>query len=126
MPPPWGTYKDESNIYSETRKAKSEKIGNIFNLHDGLHCCHLNAASIQAKDWKFKQGCALAAPGDLWHLTFALRRLENLHCCIQIMCWAPWILQFQSTNLHSIFLRAQPCLSVLYCKMKNLLNQKLV
>ena len=64
-------------FYSETRKAKSEKIGNIFNLHEGLHYCHLNAASIQAKDWKFKQGCALAAPGDLWRLTFALRRLKK-------------------------------------------------
>ena len=24
------------------------------------------------------QGCTLAEPGGLWHLTFALKRLENL------------------------------------------------
>ena len=47
-------------------------------------------------------GCALAEPGGPWHPTFALGRLENL------ICWAPKILQFQSTGLLSIFLRAQP------------------
>ena len=57
------------------------------------------------------QGCALAEAGGPWHLTFALGRLENLRFFIQIICWAPWILQFQSTGLPSIFLRAQPCLS---------------
>ena len=55
------------------------------------------------------QGCALAEPGGPWRLTFALGRLENLRFFIQIICWAPWILQFQSTGLPSIFLRAQPC-----------------
>ena len=62
----------------------------------------------QAKDCKFKQGCALAAPGGLWRLTFALGRLENLYFLIQIIYWAPWILRFQSTRFPSIFLRAQP------------------
>ena len=56
------------------------------------------------------QGCALAEPGGPWRLTFALGRLGNLRFFIQIICWAPWILQFQSTGLPSIFLRAQPCL----------------
>ena len=60
---------------------------------------------------KFDQGCALAEPGGPWCLTFALGRLENLRFFIQIICWAPWILQFQSTGLPSIFLRAQPCLT---------------
>ena len=55
------------------------------------------------------QGCALAEPGGPWRLTFALGRLENLRFFIQIICWAPWILQFQSTGPPSIFLRAQPC-----------------
>ena len=55
------------------------------------------------------QGCALAEPGGPWRLTFALGRLENLRFFIQIICWAPQILQFQSTGLPSIFLRAQPC-----------------
>ena len=55
------------------------------------------------------QGCALAEPGGPWHLTFALGWLENLRFFIQIICWAPWILQVQSTGLPSIFLRAQPC-----------------
>ena len=54
------------------------------------------------------QGCALAEPGGPWRLTFALRRLANLRFFIQIIRWAPWILQFQSTGLPSIFLRAQP------------------
>ena len=55
------------------------------------------------------QGCALAEPGGPWRLTFALGPLENLRFFIQIICWAPWILQFQSTGPPSIFLRAQPC-----------------
>ena len=57
------------------------------------------------------QGCALAEPGSPWCLTFAAGRLENRRFFIQIICWAPWILQVQSTGLPSIFLRAQPCLS---------------
>ena len=48
------------------------------------------------------QGSALAEPGGSWHLTFVLRRLENLSFFIEIICWAPWIW------LPSIFLRAQP------------------
>ena len=35
------------------------------------------------------QGCALAVPGGPWHLTFALRWLENFRFFIQIICWAP-------------------------------------
>ena len=35
------------------------------------------------------QGCALAEPGGPRHITFALRRLENLRFFIQIICWAP-------------------------------------
>ena len=42
---------------------------------------------------------------------FYPRRLKNLRFFIQIICWAPWILQLQSTGLPSIFLRAQPCIS---------------
>ena len=53
------------------------------------------------------QGWALAECGGPWRQTFALRRLENLRFFIQIMCWAPWILQVQR-GLPSIFLRAQP------------------
>ena len=54
------------------------------------------------------QGCALAEPSGPWRLTFALGGLENLTFFIQIICWAPWISQFQSSGLPSIFLRAQP------------------
>ena len=54
------------------------------------------------------QGCALAEPRGPWGLTFALGRLGNLSFLIQIICWAPLILQFQSTGLPSIFLRTQP------------------
>ena len=52
--------------------------------------------------------CTLAEPGGLWRLTFALGRLENLGFFIQIIYWAPWISQLQSTGLPSIFLRVQP------------------
>ena len=44
----WGTHKDESNIYSETRNgqiAKSPKIGNVFNLHKSFTGRQLNATS---------------------------------------------------------------------------------
>ena len=61
------------------------------------------------------QGCALAEPGGPWRLTFSLGRLENLRFFIPIICWAPQILQFQSTGLPSIFLRAQPWTHVMLC-----------
>ena len=54
------------------------------------------------------QGCALAERGGLWRLTSSLGQLGNLSFFIQIICWAPQILQFQSTGLPSIFLRARP------------------
>ena len=54
------------------------------------------------------QGCALAEPGGPWRLTFAYGRLDYLRFFMQIICWAPYISQFQSTGLPSIFLRAQP------------------
>ena len=52
------------------------------------------------------QGCGLAEPCGPWRLTFVLRRLENLCFFIEIICWAHWISQVQSTGLPSIFLRA--------------------
>ena len=55
------------------------------------------------------QGCALTEPGGSWCLTFALGQLANLSFLIKIICWAPKILQVQSTRLPSILLRAQPC-----------------
>ena len=39
-----------------------------------------------------------------WHLTFAFGRIENLGFLIEIICWASWISQVQSTGLPSIFL----------------------
>ena len=59
---------------------------------------------------KHYQGCALVEPGGPWRLTFALGRLENLRFFIKIICWAPWILQVQSTGLPLIFVKAQPCI----------------
>ena len=57
------------------------------------------------------QGWALVAPGDPWHLAFALGQLGGFFFfhILRSICWAPWISQFQSTVLPSIFLRAQPC-----------------
>ena len=57
----------------------------------------------------YSQGCALAEPGGLWCLTFVLGQLESLGFFIEIICWAHWILQVQSTGPPSIFSRAQPC-----------------
>ena len=55
------------------------------------------------------KGCSLVAPGDHWCLTFALGQTENLTFFIQIIYWAPQILQVQSNGLPSIiFLTAQP------------------
>ena len=101
------------------------------NSFSWIACCLFNIASSAVKEVFFRaatiialytefvlamltfdlvdQGCALAEPGGPWRLTFALGRLENLRFFIQIIWWAPWILQFQSTGLPSIFLRAQPC-----------------
>ena len=62
----------------------------------------------------FTQGCAPAEPGGPWRPTFALVQLENERSFIQIICWAPWILQVQSTGLPSIFNRARPCLRFYY------------
>ena len=73
-----------------------------FQLHPDLYCYFKVLLSYQ--------GCALAELSGPWHPTFALGWLENLRFFIQIICWAPWILQVRSTRLPSIFLRAQPCL----------------
>ena len=50
------------------------------------------------------QGCALATPDGPWCITFALGWLEIM----EILSWAHWISQVQSTGLLSIFLKAQP------------------
>ena len=44
------------------------------------------------------QGCVLAEPSGPLYLTFAPRRLENLTFFIEIIYWAPWISQVQSTE----------------------------
>ena len=57
------------------------------------------------------QGCALGEPGGPRRLTLVLDgQLENLvSFFIEIIFWAPWISQVQSTGLPLIFVRAQPC-----------------
>ena len=52
------------------------------------------------------QGCARAKPGGPWCPIFALEQLENRRYFIQIIWWAPQILQVQITGLTSIFFRA--------------------
>ena len=56
----------------------------------------------------------VAVPGGPWYLSFALGPLENLSWFIQIIHWAPLILQVQSTGLPSIFFRTEPWLSIVY------------
>ena len=52
------------------------------------------------------QDCALAEPGGPWRLIVILRGLENLSFFIEIICWAHWISQVQSTGLPSIFFKS--------------------
>ena len=68
-------------------------------------CLHLHF-----KCW-ISQGCTLAVLSGPWHLTFALRWLENLPFFIQIICWAPWISQGQSTALMQL---NQTCLTCFF------------
>ena len=82
----------------------TQKHNNLFLKCNKLEC------QVCVSTFKFiSQGCTQAVPGGLWRLTFALGQLENLTFFIQIICWAPWISQVQSTGLPSIFLRVQPC-----------------
>ena len=60
------------------------------------------------KSEKRGQGCVLVEPCGLWRVTFVLGRLENLCFFIEIIYWAHWISQVQSTGFPSIFLTAQP------------------
>ena len=68
-------------------------------------CLHLHF-----KCW-ILQGCTLAVLSGPWCLTFALRWLENLHFFVQIICWAPWISQGQSTALMQL---NQTCLTCFF------------
>ena len=52
----------------------------------------------------YSHGCALATPDGPWCITFALGWLEIM----EILSWAHWISQVQSTGLLSIFLKVQP------------------
>ena len=55
------------------------------------------------------QGCALVASGDPLALCFCSWATRRFLFSYRSICWAPWISQFQSTGLPSMFLRAQPC-----------------
>ena len=49
----------------------------------------------------------LAVSGSPWHLILLLGNYKNVTFSIEVICWAPRILQVQSTGLPSIFLTAQ-------------------
>ena len=53
--------------------------------------------------------CALAEPDGPWPLTFGIGRLENLSFFHTNHVLGTLDLQFQTTGLPPIFLRAQPC-----------------
>ena len=57
-----------------------------------------------------KEGLGLFSSSTWWPVVsnFCPWLLENLSLFIEILCWAPWISQVQSTGLLLIFLRAQP------------------
>ena len=57
-------------------------------------------------EFKFQPHPGLSSSRACWPLTFALGWRENLRFFKQIICWAPRILQVQSTGLPSIFLKA--------------------
>ena len=64
----------------------------------------------------FGPASRLCSSSPQWPLApnFPPGQLENLRIFIDIMCWAPWISQVQSTGLSSFFLRAQPCVCKVY------------
>ena len=84
------------------RQPQIEHIKSVINSQTGMHNNFIVLG----------QGCALAEPGGPWRLTFVLGQLENLCFFIEIICWAHWISQVQSTGLPSIFLRALHALLV--------------
>ena len=59
-----------------------------------------------------KEGLGLFSSSAWWPVVstcnFCPWLLENPSLFIDILCWAPWISQVQSTGLPLIFLRAQP------------------
>ena len=54
------------------------------------------------------QGWAIVASGDPLEPCFCSWATRRIFF-IRSICWAPWISQFESTGLPSMFLRAQPC-----------------
>ena len=62
--------------------------------------------------------CSSRALGPVAHITVVLGWLENLNFFVEIIRWAHWISQVQSTVLPSIFLRAQPWISYRRCGEK--------
>ena len=83
--------------------------------HFGCHCESLWVLCCNYSNWiwvlsiPFVFCSALAVPSGLWYLIFAPGQPGNLSFFIKSICWAPWISQFQSTELPSIFHKAQPC-----------------
>ena len=65
----------------------------------------------------YNRGLCSSSGSGPWCLTFAPVHLENLgknlSFVIEIICWVPYILQVQSTRLPSLFLRAQPSISII-------------
>ena len=59
-----------------------------------------------------KLSAGLCCSRARWPLArnFCSRATRKSQIFIQIISWAPWILQVQSTGLPSIFLRTQPCI----------------
>ena len=61
---------------------------------------------------KEKLSAGLCSSRARWPLArnFCSRATRKSQIFIQIISWAPWILQVQSTGLPLIFLRARPCI----------------
>ena len=75
----WGTHKDQSNIYSETKNgqiAKSPKISNVFKLHKSFPGRQLNAAS--RKTLEIQASC-IAKRRTLLNRKFCW--IKVLRCC---------------------------------------------
>ena len=95
-------YKQEpitrSSIQTTFWNIGREKYRTLVNMQIILTLIMFNLQSKSLRTiFYFYQGCALAEPGGPWRLTFALRQQEHLRFFIQIICWAPWILQFLKT-----------------------------
>ena len=92
--------------------------------HFGCHCESLWVLCCNYSNWiwvlsiPFVFCSALAVPSGLWYLIFVPGQPGNLSFFIKSICWAPWISQFQSTELLQFFIKHSLVFLELFLKYK--------